>query len=86
MRASGELMCLYRFSTRLFDDRIARCEERDQTLDQMPLRPRHLVPQIGDVGREIHFLHCPGVLDGVPVHLVEDRVLHRAQSEVKTRI
>ena len=63
-------------------DRVARREERHQPVDQVPLRVRHLAAQVHQVRGEVHLLHRPRVLDGVPVHLEEDRIGHRAQREV----
>src|SRR5690606_36777002 len=50
-------------------------------MDQVALRVRHLVLQDPDVRREVDLLDRPRVLDGGPVHLVEARVLHRAQRQ-----
>ena len=52
----------------------------------MALGRAHLVAQIADVGPEVDLLHRPRVLDGVAVHLEEDRVGHRAEREAHPRI
>ncbi len=80
-------MCLYRFSTRLFATiGITGGEERDETLDQVPLGRTELVAQIVDVEREIHFFHRPRVADRIAVHLVERRVAHRTQREIEPSV
>ena len=67
-------------------DRIAGGEERDQALDQVPLGRQQTAAQVHQVGGEVDFLHGPGVLDGIPIHVIEDRVAHRAQGQVHARI
>ncbi|MNT81498.1 hypothetical protein D3C72_2211010 [compost metagenome] len=67
-------------------DRIAGGEERDQTMDQVTLARRHLAVQVADVDLEVDLFHRPGVLDRIPVHVIELRVAHRAQGQFKTGI
>ena len=67
-------------------DRVARCEERDQTVDQVPLGGQQLALQVDEVVGEVDLLHRPGVADRVPVHVVELRIAHRPQRQVETGI
>ncbi|MNI38245.1 hypothetical protein D3C73_923780 [compost metagenome] len=67
-------------------DRIAGGEERDKTMDQVTLARRHLAVQVADVDLEVDLFHRPGVLDRIPVHVIELRVAHRAQGQFKTGI
>src|SRR5690606_27543717 len=68
------------------DDRIARGEERDQAVDQVPVGGGHLVVQVGNVDLEVDLVHRPGVPDRVAVHLVEVRITHRAQGELEAGV
>ena len=68
------------------DDRVAGGEERHESLHQVPLGGKQLAVQVDDVVGEVHLVHRPSVLDGVAVHLVEDRVAHRPQRQLEARV
>ena len=67
------------------DDRVTGREERDQPADHVLLARRQL-GEVGDVGVEVDLLDGPGVLDRVPVALVEVRVAHGAQGQLEARV
>ena len=67
-------------------DGVAGGEKRHQPLDQVAVRGRHLRAEVGGVHREIDFLHRPGVLDRVAVHLVERRIAHRPQRQFEAGV
>ena len=48
--------------------------------------PGRELGEVGDVGVEVDLLDGPGVLDGVPVALVEVRVAHGAQGQFEARV
>ncbi len=68
------------------DNRISRGKESDQTADKVALCGGEALIEVGDVGEEVHFLHRPGVLDGIPVLLIENGIRHRPESEIESGI
>ncbi len=83
-RASSNSFCDFRnFST------LAQCVFEGWAVDMIacPLSSRRESQfQVGKIGLEIDFFHCPGVLDTVAKHIVEDRIAHGTKREAKTGV
>ena len=67
-------------------DRVARREEGDEAVHQVPLGVRHLRLQVADVRGKVDLLDRPRVLDRRAVHLVKARVGHRPEGETQARV